>query len=100
MIEQSAFDREFDKLSEQSQSMVAEYKDIMSSDLDEGPCSVDVKQLTPKKNQLSTLSPSTVGYMSDGGFNIDGGDFNNNRLLLKDRGRIRSQLSFNYNKQL
>jgi hypothetical protein len=54
----SLYEREYEKISVENASMEADYKDIMSIELEEN-VSITIKELSPKKNELSTLSPNS-----------------------------------------
>lgn len=58
------YEREYVRKSVESISMEADYKDFMSEEIEEG-ISIDIKELSPKRNELSSLSPTSIGNMSD-----------------------------------
>lgn len=58
MIMKSIYEREYQKISIENASMEADYKDFMSIEFEEN-VSISLKELSPKKNMLSSLSPNS-----------------------------------------
>lgn len=59
MILKSLYEKEFCKVSIENASMEADYKDIMSIEFEEN-VTVSIRELSPNKNQLSSLSPHSM----------------------------------------
>jgi len=64
MIIKSIYEREYDKVSVEDASMEADYKDFMSIEFEEN-VSINVRELSPNRNQLSSLSPHSKLGSSD-----------------------------------
>lgn len=58
LIARSLYEREYQKVSVEDASMEVDYRDIMSTELEEN-VSISIKELSPKKNELSSLSPNS-----------------------------------------
>jgi hypothetical protein len=71
LIVRSLYEREYHKVSVEEASMEADYRDFMSIEIEEN-ISISFKELSPKKNELSSLSPNSKFESSSQG---SGGSF-------------------------
>ena len=62
----SIYEREYHRDSVENASMDVDYKDIMSIELEEN-ISVLIRELSPNRNQLSSLSPNSKISSQDNG---------------------------------
>lgn len=64
VIVRSLYEREYERISIEDKSMEADYKDFMSIEIEEN-ISISMKELSPKRNHLSSLSPFSKHESSD-----------------------------------
>jgi len=74
----SMYEREYQKASVEDASMEVDYKDIMSIEIEEN-ISINIRELSPNRNQLSSLSP-TSRFESESDEEISDSDSYNNYL--------------------
>jgi hypothetical protein len=67
LIIKSIYEREFAKISIEDASMEADYKDFMSIEFEEN-VSITIRELSPNRNHLSSLSPNSKFGSSDDSF--------------------------------
>ena len=66
VIIKSIYEKDFHRHSIENASMDVDYKDIMSIELEEN-VSISIRELSPNKNHLSSLSPNSKMSSLDNG---------------------------------
>jgi len=66
VIIKSIYEKDFHRDSVENASMDVDYKDIMSIELEEN-VSISIRELSPNKNHLSSLSPNSKMSSLDNG---------------------------------